>query len=1032
MTPHDDTPPADEPADARDSSDPGSAREPAAVATTLADGAVDDEMPEQRPLTADDVEDEAIRGDFVLRWLVVVLAVIVACTRIDDSATLLHVKTGEYIAAHGWLPPASDVFSYTAADREWVNPSWLLDLLLAGIHAAAGPNGLSIFQVVIAGALFGILVHLGRPGVSTWWGSVCAALALLACHPFLTAHPQIVTLLGLALVLLVLNRWRYGDAPRGVWWLVPIFLLWANLDPWMYVGMLALLAYAAGAEIGAMFDSPGSSGIERRLPLWGAIGASLAATLVNPFGWKVWAAPIWMYRSEYPDLKKYGGPSADNPYLSLFDKALWAPPPYFVVAGVVLVVATLAILALNRRRLDWGHAAMFAVVVVLSAIAVHELAVAAVVCVAVAAVNAQEWYAASFRQTYSVATEELVFTRGGRAATVVAFVAIVFLAVSGRLEGAPDGLGLGFSHELQEGITGLAEDLRQSSPDQRTFNLDLTQADLLIWNGRKVFLDRRLALYRRGGEDLVNLHQSALAALRGRGGPAGWKQPFDRFGVVVAIPRLAGNVPDYDSYVQLHLRPEWQLTHLGSTAAVFHRTDLDAPDIRQFVETNRVNFLRDAFRRENPLQTEARLAAPPSFYARYFDARTERIPNPIQLALHYSTHRPEVRDPRLQIALAYLAIRHANEGLMQDPDCGLGYRILGDSYRFLRHAEAAAVAHPAVQEQRLLRYFQEICAYNQSLLVDPEWIVVHDRLAGAYLEFNRFDLAQRELQARQRETEGQTEKERDRAYRRQRSSLLDSIARRQDEFEQALGELSARNEPVERVAYFAYQSGFLLRAIELLEEHRDELATNPALRLLHSRCLLEAGRLAEASESLDEQWSAFEAQHLQQPADLAALIALARIAQGSYEEPIEIWMSQALAHDQARLPRLLQYLPFVEHPQAWPFAQAQQANLALHFDPLRSAQFRMMVAVARLETGHVDAAAATLRDIVAITPDTPLWTLVRFYHRELTGETLEIAPPSEWIPVTGRNLFAAEDGAVSHRTGPPAPPALPADAVREP
>src|SRR5689334_5445371 len=75
-----------------------------------------DDIPEYEPLTPELVEDEAIRGDFVLRWSVVLMAFLVGSTKLADSVTLVHIKSGQYMASHGVLPPRTDVFSYTLGE----------------------------------------------------------------------------------------------------------------------------------------------------------------------------------------------------------------------------------------------------------------------------------------------------------------------------------------------------------------------------------------------------------------------------------------------------------------------------------------------------------------------------------------------------------------------------------------------------------------------------------------------------------------------------------------------------------------------------------------------------------------------------------------------------------------------------------------------------------------------------------------------------------------------------------------------------
>ena len=95
-------------------------------------------MPEWEPLTPELVEDEAIRGDFVIRWVVVGLAMLLGISQIAETRTLLHLKNGVYLIGHGILPNGADLFSYTASDRQWVNLAWLFDIAAAGVYSVGG------------------------------------------------------------------------------------------------------------------------------------------------------------------------------------------------------------------------------------------------------------------------------------------------------------------------------------------------------------------------------------------------------------------------------------------------------------------------------------------------------------------------------------------------------------------------------------------------------------------------------------------------------------------------------------------------------------------------------------------------------------------------------------------------------------------------------------------------------------------------------------------------------------------------------
>ncbi|HAA51343.1 MAG TPA: hypothetical protein DCE43_16620, partial [Planctomycetaceae bacterium] len=135
----------------------------------------DDDLPEYEPLTPELVEEEAERGDFMLRWAVVLLAILLGCHGVYQTTTLARTASGQYMAANGLLPPTTDVFSLTATDRNWINLGWGTDLILASLYALPGQDiCLTLFAAAMAGLTLGLLVHISRPGLPSWWTSVLA------------------------------------------------------------------------------------------------------------------------------------------------------------------------------------------------------------------------------------------------------------------------------------------------------------------------------------------------------------------------------------------------------------------------------------------------------------------------------------------------------------------------------------------------------------------------------------------------------------------------------------------------------------------------------------------------------------------------------------------------------------------------------------------------------------------------------------------------------------------------------------------
>src|SRR5690606_22606319 len=120
-----------------------------------------------------------------------------------------------------------------------------------------------------------------------------------------------------------------------------------------------------------------------------------------------------------------------------------------VIAALVLAATVPVTFALNWRNVTPAHVVLYLGMVGIGLANSHDLAAVSVVFAALAALNAQMWYAESFRQSYSIEMSERVFSVGGRAVTAFAFFGLAFLVISGRLLGSEaNRLGFGFRQSL--------------------------------------------------------------------------------------------------------------------------------------------------------------------------------------------------------------------------------------------------------------------------------------------------------------------------------------------------------------------------------------------------------------------------------------------------------------------------------------------------------------------------------------------------------------------------------------------------------
>lgn len=1001
-------------------------------------------LPEWEPLTPELVEEEAIRGDFMLRWAVILLALLIGCRQIVETTTLTHVKTGRYLASHGFWPPSTDVFSSTASEQRWVNLAWLWDLIASGLFAFREGVGLSVVTALLVATTWWLLGRISRENVSTWWNSILAALTLLACHLQFSGQPETITLLGLAATLWCLHDWTTAISSRqdrttsrdsrGLWWLVPGFALWSNLDPRLFLGLLLLLCWGLGDAIGRVFERGSLSATHAR-QYWLVVGACCVASLLNPFGWQSLWSPVVLYGTEYPAWRTYAATSfglEDGGAFPLWTSELWSPGPSRLplFAGTTVLVAALVSLLLNLRKVHLGDVLVFAAFVVLAFLAAHELAAASLVACVLGTLNAQQWYQANFRQTYSVATGELLFTRGGRAVTVLAFFALAIMAVNQSLFG-PGGkrLGLGLSNTLSALIDAYRSATAEAF-DDRPFNFAYRQGDVLLWLDQKPFVDSRVALFSSlAGEDLLRLHDDARRSLTGlstrrpspdgqpdsgaaAAGKVSWKSIFDRYQLTHAMPRLVGVSPT--SYFRMLFSSEWRLTHLGANCAVFYRTDKASPELSEFLQAHRLNFVEAAFQKDGQSVIRVDWPRPRSSFQKYLTAASPPVSNKVLEAENLAMHWQALGEGQLLIerptaaAMALLVIRQANEVLADQPDNAAAFQVLGDAYLFLMELETEIAQNAGQSLTNQMRYYQTLAAYQQAVLLEPDSLGLHGRLLNLFQTHRRTDLMLRELEtlerlvARLRPNDPSAEE-----LAQQRLLLMEQCRSRIDEIREQIAKATAAGQSPLELAQQVYAAGFILEAQQLLDQNPAAVSQSPQGLLLRAVLQFESGKIEEAHRTFE-----FEL-----PADPATRMVAAwtKLAHGEYDKASKLWQDQAEFYRQTALTQVLTTLPLAQSPYAflglpnvWPTQHAltvADAQQRLTDDVSTLIWYQSL---SQLESAKPQLAAKTLRGLLDVYPETPFRPLVRFYWQAMTGEAIDPEPPSEWIPIDA-DMFAPDD-----------------------
>ncbi|HVL14103.1 MAG TPA: hypothetical protein VM529_16150, partial [Gemmata sp.] len=251
-------------------------------------------------------------ADVLLAVVVVVLAFMAGSFVARNSDVWLHLAAGQRLLA-GQYSPGSDPFSFSAADRTWVNHSILFD---AAFYLLYSGNGmlLVVLKALAAAAAVGLMIALRRPGFSLWPWAALGLVAVLAAAPYLHLRPYTASFVLFALTLFLLFRGGYRPGS----WAFPAavgvtFWVWANVDEWFFLGPLAVALVLVGELIQRATSGPagdaaageplaapaGDAVVDEPLAappdvsaLAKALGVGLVACMLNPHHVGVWQLPV--------------------------------------------------------------------------------------------------------------------------------------------------------------------------------------------------------------------------------------------------------------------------------------------------------------------------------------------------------------------------------------------------------------------------------------------------------------------------------------------------------------------------------------------------------------------------------------------------------------------------------------------------------------------------------------------------------------------------------------------------------------------
>ncbi len=170
--------------------------------------------------------------------------------RLNNTDTWFHLVLGERFR-HGWSLRSPGSLS-PFATSDWVPTQWSTEVVASQLESWFGLPGVAWFFGALYLALLLTVYGVTRARCRPFPAAVITAMVVLGAAPALSARPQVLSLLLLAVVVHAwLRSWEDG---RARWWLVPLTWVWATAHGLWSAGVLVGVVCCVGIVLDRRAD----------------------------------------------------------------------------------------------------------------------------------------------------------------------------------------------------------------------------------------------------------------------------------------------------------------------------------------------------------------------------------------------------------------------------------------------------------------------------------------------------------------------------------------------------------------------------------------------------------------------------------------------------------------------------------------------------------------------------------------------------------------------------------------------------------
>ncbi|MFA5130879.1 MAG: hypothetical protein WC467_00465 [Patescibacteria group bacterium] len=217
------------------------------------------------------------------------LVVIIFSQKIEFTAVDLgrHLENGKIV----WQDSRvlfTNFYSYTEPQTAFINHHWLSGVIYFLVYSLGGFKALTALNIILILAAFILAFRLAQKKAGFYLPALISIPVIFILSERVEVRPEIFSYFFIFLIWFIIDRVSASKNYRRAYWLVPLFVLWANMHIYFFIG-LALIGIKAAAEFLPVFIETAGVFRGRLAAAWQAskvwfinLGVLFFACLLNP------------------------------------------------------------------------------------------------------------------------------------------------------------------------------------------------------------------------------------------------------------------------------------------------------------------------------------------------------------------------------------------------------------------------------------------------------------------------------------------------------------------------------------------------------------------------------------------------------------------------------------------------------------------------------------------------------------------------------------------------------------------------------